>query len=412
MFEFLRDVLYCPHRAKLDVNALPEDFRDLGEGLIVLASMLNEARDFARQLSRGDLNGDLPGSDNELASNLKALHATLRHLTWQTQRVAGGDYNQKIDFMGDFSEAFNTMIAQLRERHENQLAEIEIIQKKTQDLARSNSLFRAITSNMSEWIVMIDRETGEHLFANHPVKNDLASDIFEAQLYNILFEFSREIGDDVECKEEEFPLISDFAVQYFSVMLYPIRWYEHNAVACVLTDISAEKEQIKELENVAYRDMLTGAYNRHFGMKLLNEWIEQQIHFAICFVDMDRLKYVNDVFGHTEGDQYILSVSELLSCFPGDPYVCRLGGDEFMLLVPGVALADAEAKMEALREELTHKEYVSEKNDAAYRRSISFGVVESPADGSVSSGDLLSAADEKMYEYKKSHKAERRDAPQ
>jgi diguanylate cyclase (GGDEF)-like protein len=373
--------------------------------------MLQEVRELARKLSRGDLSGTLPGPDNELASNLKALHATLKHLTWQTQQVAKGNYNQKIDFMGDFSDAFNSMISQLRERRDDQREEMEIIQKKTQDLARSNSLFRAITGNMSEWIVMIDRETGEHLFANHPVKNDLASDVFEAQLYSILLDFAREIDEDIECKEEEFPLISDFAIQYFSVMLYPIRWYEHNAVACVLTDISAEKEQIKELEDVAYRDMLTGAYNRHFGMKLLNDWIEQRVRFVICFIDMDRLKYVNDVFGHAEGDQYILKVAEILQTFSSDPYVCRLGGDEFMVLAPNITLAEAEKRLESLRDELTQEEMSDEEKGVSYKRSMSYGVVEVPEENTISSGDLLSAADEKMYEYKKAHKAERRDAP-
>jgi diguanylate cyclase (GGDEF)-like protein len=353
----------------------------------------------------------LPGPDNELAANLKALQATLKHLTWQTQRVAEGDYNQKIDFMGDFSVAFNTMIEQLKERQESQREEMKIIQKKTQDLARSNSLFRAITGNMSEWIVMIDRETGEHLFANHPVKNDLANDIFEAQLYSILLDFAREINDDVEFKEEEFPLISDFAIQYFSVMLYPIRWYEHNAVACVLTDISTEKEQIKELENVAYKDMLTGTYNRHFGMKLLNEWIKQHIRFVICFVDMDRLKYVNDVFGHAEGDKYILKVANLLNDFSTDPYVCRLGGDEFMVLAPEISLEDAESKLESLRNRLIEEPHTDEASEISYKRSVSYGVVEVSAGNTIPSGDLLSLADEKMYEYKKAHKAERRDAP-
>jgi diguanylate cyclase (GGDEF)-like protein len=407
----LRDVLYYPNRAKLDVASLPEDFRELGEGMVVFAAMLAEVRDLARSLSRGDLNGKLPGPDNELASNLKALHATLKHLTWQTQQVAKGDYNQQIDFMGDFSDAFNTMISQLKERSENHNEELEIIRKKTRDLARSNSLFEVITGNMSEWIVMIDRETGEHLFANHPVKNDLASDIFEAQLYSILFDFAQEIDDNVEYKAEEFPLISDFAIQYFSVMIYPVRWYDHNAAACVLTDISAEKEQIKELENVAYKDMLTGTYNRHFGMKLLNEWIKQHVSFVICFIDMDRLKYVNDVFGHAEGDKYILKVSELLTGFSDDPYVCRLGGDEFMLLAPDMERAQAEKRLESLRDELIKEDYTDDEGVVSYRRSLSYGVVEVPKDNTIPSGDLLSAADEKMYEYKKAHKAERRDAP-
>jgi diguanylate cyclase (GGDEF)-like protein len=262
---------------------------------------------------------------------------------------------------------------------------------------------------MTEWIVMIDRETGEHLFANHPVKNDLASDLFEPQLYDILFDYAKEMGDDDAPSTEEFSLLSDFAVQWFSVILYPVKWYGHNAVAAVLTDITGEKEQLMELENVAYKDMLTGTYNRHFGMKLLNEWSSQSRHFVISFIDMDRLKYVNDVFGHAEGDKYILKVSELLSEFSPDAQVVRLGGDEFMLLASDYTLDEADKKLEELREQLVSEEYVSDDGNVRYKRSLSYGSVEVKEDNETPPSELLSTADEKMYAYKKAHKAERRD---
>jgi diguanylate cyclase (GGDEF)-like protein len=372
--------------------------------------MLTEARTFALNISKGELDCPLPSAENELAASLKSLHATLKHLTWQAQQVAKGDYDQRVNFMGKFSDAFNEMISQLRERRDDLSDEMAEIQRKTNDLTRSNDLFKTITSMMTEWIVMIDRETGEHLFANHPVKNDLASDLFESQLYDILFDYVKDMGDYDEPTTEEFTLLSDFAVQWFRVILYPVKWYEHNAVAAVLTDVTGEKEQLQELENVAYKDMLTGVYNRHFGMKLLNEWIGQKRHFIISFIDMDRLKYVNDVFGHAEGDKYILKVSELLSDFAPDAHVIRLGGDEFMLLASDFTLEEADRKLEKLRDELVEEEYVSE-DGASYKRSLSYGNVEVGEDNAVPSGDLLSIADEKMYEYKKAHKAERRDEP-
>jgi len=46
--------------------------------------------------------------------SFKSLQANLRHLTWKTQRIAGGDFEQKVDFMGDFSSAFNAMTLQLK----------------------------------------------------------------------------------------------------------------------------------------------------------------------------------------------------------------------------------------------------------------------------------------------------------
>lgn len=402
-------MLYKPNRAQLDVDALPEDFRDLGAGLSFFAEMLKELREFERDMARGELSGPIPGKDNELAAPLKDLHASLKHLTWQTKQVARGDYSQHIEFMGEFADSFNEMITQLKERKialENELTQV---QRKTMELARSNSLFEAITSNMSEWIVMIDRETGEHLFANHPIKSDLYQDVFEQQLYDILLEYARDVDENSTGVSEEFPLISDTAVQYFSVMLYPIRWYDHDAVAAVLTDVTKEKEVFRQLEDVAYRDMLTGAYNRHFGMKLLSEWLKSGTRFVICFIDMDRLKYVNDVFGHNEGDNYILTVERLLERFNADPYICRLGGDEYMILAQGCTQEEAEARLEELREELIRAEYSNEDGSITYNRSFSYGVVEVTADNTLPSSDLLATADERMYEYKKAHKAERKN---
>lgn len=286
--------------------------------------------------------------------------------------------------------------------------DMELIRKQAEDLERSNSLFKTVTGMMSEWIVMIDKETGEHLFANHPVKNDLASDIFEDQLYSILMDYAMDVSENAECVTDEFPLISDYAIQWFSIILYPVKWDGHNAVSAVLTDITEEKDQIKELEDVAYKDPLTGSYNRHFGMELLEDWVKKRIPFIICFIDMDKLKYVNDVFGHGEGDAYIKSVADLLLEFSSDPYVCRLGGDEFMVLTTGISSTDAENRIEELRTKFIAEHYETEDGNT-YQRSISYGIVAASGDPNEDASELLATADEKMYEYKKAHKQERRD---
>ena len=298
--------------------------------------------------------------------------------------------------------------SRFRTEIENETVDMEVIRKQAEDLERSNSLFKTITGMMSEWIVMIDKETGEHLFANHPVKNDLASDIFEDQLYSILMDYAKDVNDNDESVTDEFPLISDYAIQWFSIILYPVKWENHNAVSAVLTDITEEKDQLKELEDVAYKDPLTGAYNRHFGMELLEDWSKKQIPFIICFIDMDKLKYVNDVFGHGEGDAYIKSVADLLTEFSADPYVCRLGGDEFMVLTTGISSAEAETRIEALRDKFISEHYETDEGDT-YQRSISYGIVEASGSPDEDPSELLATADEKMYEYKKAHKQERRD---
>jgi PAS domain S-box-containing protein len=118
LFKYIRDVIYNPTRAVLDVEKMPPEFHDLGEGLQYLGECILETRKFANALSRGELDSENPSRNNEIASPLKSLQSSLQHLTWQTQQVALGDYQQRVDFMGDFSQAFNTMVQQLEERRQ------------------------------------------------------------------------------------------------------------------------------------------------------------------------------------------------------------------------------------------------------------------------------------------------------
>jgi len=410
LFHYLRDVLYYPNRAQLDFASFPEDFREFGEGLVFFVEMLNESRALATALSRGDLSCPLPKPDNELASNLKSLHASLKHLTWQTRQVANGDYKQRIRFMGDFADSFNQMVVQLEERQDALLSEIETIQKQRRDLERSNNLFEIITSRLSEWIAVFDRNTGERLFINHPVEKLLANLSHEPRLYDILLSHIQQKEETDIQKSWAFSLVDDEVIQWFSATFYPLHWYGYEAMAAVLTDITASKAEIDKLEGVAYRDALTGKYNRHYGMNLFNEWIEQHRHFVVCFIDMDKLKYVNDVLGHAEGDRYILHVAKSLEAFSEEACLCRLGGDEFMVLAADFDQKAAEDRLEALRDCLVAEELTTQAG-TPYRGSLSYGVVEVTTDNVLPASEILSQADERMYAYKKAHRMERRDTP-
>ena len=80
-----------------------------------LAFKYEQANDFIKALSTGDLRKE-PPARNYLVSSFKQLHANLLHLTWQTQQIAKGDYNQEVSFMGNFSVAFNSMTQSLKEK--------------------------------------------------------------------------------------------------------------------------------------------------------------------------------------------------------------------------------------------------------------------------------------------------------
>jgi len=155
LFNYIRDVIYDAKNAALDVEALPEDFRDLGEGLQYLGDCVIQTKTLAQDLSRGDLNTKLPPSNNEIAAPLKALHSSLKHLTWQAQQIAQGDYSQHVDFMGDFSESFNAMIQQLEERRVFEIREKSKLQR----------YINLILSNTPNMILAFDIK-GEAVFAS------------------------------------------------------------------------------------------------------------------------------------------------------------------------------------------------------------------------------------------------------
>ena len=398
LFNYLRDVIYNPAKARLDPDSLPQGFQDLANGLLFYAACVSETAYFANDLSKGNLYGKQPSPDNEVASPLKALCASLRHLTWQAKQVAQGDYNQKVDFMGEFAEAFNVMIEQLNLRQTALLEEIESGKRKMRALAQSRSIFEVIAGQVSQWIIVVDK-SGMLQYINHPATEVLFDMVFEDHLYEWL---AQQTGEAKTVpRTEDLELFGNAKEQYFRVELQELQWGELDAFVFILTDVSASRARLKKLEGMAYHDPLTKTYNRHYGMEQLAEWLEKRITFICCFVDMDNLKYVNDKFGHGEGDNYILTVAETLKRLADDTVVCRLGGDEFMLLAAGWTEEAACQRMESLRNELIAAKYGAE---VTYRHSISYGIVEVGEDNRLSAGELLRMADEKMYFYKRKHK--------
>lgn len=98
------------------------DDRKFAESMNQLITFMEEIHQFINPLARGELSEINLSAKNFLASPFKELHSRLYHLTWQAKQVADGDYGQRVDFMGEFSEAFNAMIVGL-ERNERLLRE-------------------------------------------------------------------------------------------------------------------------------------------------------------------------------------------------------------------------------------------------------------------------------------------------
>jgi PleD family two-component response regulator len=105
------------------ISAEAPELQALADSISLHASLLTDAQNFIHALSQGKLDVN-PPPRNPLIAPLKQLHANLRHLTWQTKEIAAGDLDQHVDFLGEFSVAFNSMIESLREKR---LAEEKVL---------------------------------------------------------------------------------------------------------------------------------------------------------------------------------------------------------------------------------------------------------------------------------------------
>jgi len=401
LFSYLREVFYASSEIELDLDKIEEDYQTFAKGLMFFAHCFSESNDFANALARGDLSVKLPSQENELASPLKSLHASLKHLTWQTQRVAMGDYKQRVDFMGEFAEGFNMMVAQLADRQQKLEDEIQKGKKHARALEQSNLLLSNLTRYIPQQIVVVEVENNKVLLFNDMAKQEMEKDEdYIDELIELLPDHKGLSGSYYV----EILMNRKNAERYLAVNAYLIEWNKMSAVALVISDISAKKRQIRELEIRAYHDSLTRVFNRFYGMLTLNEWMDQKRRFALVFVDMDKLKYVNDAHGHSAGDEYIISVSRHLQAYSDDAVVSRLGGDEFMLLAPEASLEDAQRRMAEISHAIENDVFL---NNKSYKYSISLGIVAVDSDNDLPSSTILSVADEKMYEHKRAKKKAR-----
>ena len=401
LFEFLRDVIYAPNRASLNIESLDEPYQMVGKGLVLLADVLAEERAFAKALARGDLSAAPPSRKNELIGPLKELHSNLKHLTWKSQRVTEGDFSQRIDFLGELSESFNTMAEQLHTRERVLQEEIESGRKKTQALEESNDLLSSITANIPQTLLVLEIGTDEILFKNEAAG---ASLLGNEALMNELITLARNTSERANDGCEIVIDTSHEEKRYYQVRVYYLQWSGRNACAFLVDDVSSNKAREQELETFAFRDSLTGLFNRFYGMRVLNQMVDEKRLFTMCFIDLDNLKFINDTFGHKEGDLYITSVAKLLGQLPDEAVACRIGGDEFMVLFLGYNEAMSEQCAMDLRNTLK-AEYLAAGKE--YPVNISYGLKAAIPEEELTASTILSIADERMYEQKRQNKRAR-----
>jgi diguanylate cyclase (GGDEF)-like protein/PAS domain S-box-containing protein len=148
-------------------------------------------------------------------------------------------------------------------------------------------------------------------------------------------------------------LRADGTRQWLELFLAPVR-NDSGSLSCyvgVLNDVTARKEAERQLAHLAHHDALTGLPNRIRFDQRLHEALgraDPGDGFALCFIDLDRFKLINDSLGHGAGDAVLIEVARRLKavCRSVDT-LARLAGDEFVILLDGAGNTEAAAGIAA-----------------------------------------------------------------
>ena len=166
---------------------------------------------------------------------------------------------------------------------------------------------------------------------------------------------------------------------------------------------------MEELNRLYVIDPLCNIYNRNGFIKQVSEkfkeCVEKHITIMLSFIDMDGLKYINDNFGHNEGDFALQRLGSVINeCCINDSVCARFGGDEFVMFSVGVTEDDGEALIRRFNKKLEAMNAIINK---PYRLSASVGNIIEKVDGSKTLFNIIQQADDKMYAIKKERKMAR-----
>lgn len=168
----------------------------------------------------------------------------------------------------------------------------------------------------------------------------------------------------------------------------------------------------QELESLHRHDYLTGLYNRrgfsHVIRKQLAECPAEGMQIFLVSADLDRLKYINDTFGHAEGDQAICTIADALKSSAAEHDICaRFGGDEFVV---GGILPDSLTETYFMRFRKRFGDFLAEYNRTAekpYPVEASIGFYAEPVGADTDLDRLIRCADDQMYADKATRKKQR-----
>lgn len=402
LLEYLKSILYDQEIRKPDLDGMEEPFRRLGLCMESLQESVERTKAYVEALSMGNLSQEFPSGDSFLRGNLKKLQENLNTLTRQAKQVAAGDYSRQISCLGELSDAFNSMTGQLELRESQLKEETEKVKARAQVIKAYNELLVEVIRKRGEWVLVVDAEKRTVTYCNKADNWDREGTLqcdnrctrklhFQEQILNWTGERQR----DWEFEDEQ--------GNCYYVNSFPVEWRERHSYVHVISDVTRERQEKDVLQSKAYYDAAFGIRNRRFFLEYMEKALQESKTITLCYLDLDGLKFVNDRFGHLEGDNYIRGFVDIIQKhFRRGDILARVGGDEFILILEGNMGSLADDKLWNTRT------CFREENRRPYPESFSYGIY--VIDGEKNSStleEILGTADASMYEFKRKYKEER-----
>lgn len=246
----------------------------------------------------------------------------------------------------------------------------------------------------------------------HNILTDVPESILDRGVMDEVFskrfkQMFEEIQENEIC-ESEVKVVSEGKAKWFRLVIKTLFDENRQIVNTVgiVEDISERKQEELQLKKRAERDGLTGFYNA-ITMKIKVDqllkapWIIEGNHIFML-MDLDCFKQVNDTFGHQYGDQVLKEVSDTLKkTFRQSDLLCRMGGDEFAIMILNVSSFSAVEHV--IQELLEHLHKIYEQEGKTVEVSASLGIVCAPLHG-ITFEELYKKSDQMLYEVKRSTK--------
>jgi len=268
-------------------------------------------------------------------------------------------------------------------------------------LASSYASLEAILENVGCGIYVLDQEKKTVLYTNQKFKELFANSISSGKINQILFS-DREMGlknyfEEVFFAEEE---------RWLDVHKSQIDWVDGRKVSlCTIYDITDKKVYQKKIESQANNDFLTGLFNRMRCEQDLDRFIHlaelNGTEGALLYIDLDDFKHINDGLGHQYGDVLLKAISHSLQKIEGVENTCyRMGGDEFIVIIPDNAEGRLEAVTKAVQSIFSQPWFLKGED---YYCTMSMGIACFPTDAN-SVQELIRKADMALFSAKKEGK--------